>query len=221
MAAMLVTFVLVSVALTLIPGPDMMFVIRSGLHGRAPAIAAALGAATAALAWGAAAAFGVAALLQHSARAFEIVRVAGAAYLIALGLRALWVSRPRPGRPAEPAAVPTSGPATGQAAGAAGHRRAWRAYAQGAGIDLLNPKTGLFYVAVLPQVIPPGMPVLRSTLLFAVVDATVAGALMVVVAALAAALLGWLRRPAVNRWLERVTGACMVGLGVRTALERA
>jgi threonine/homoserine/homoserine lactone efflux protein len=65
------------------------------------------------------------------------------------------------------------------------------------------------------------MPVLRSTLLFAGVDATVAGALMVGVAWLAAALLAWLRRPAVNRWLERITGACMVGLGVRTALERA
>ena len=217
MAAMLVTFALVSVALTLVPGPDMMFVIRSGLQGRRPAIAAALGAATAALAWGAAAAFGVAALLQHSARAFEIVRLAGAAYLIALGLRALWVSRPRPRRRAEPAAAPAAQPS----ARPDGGRRAWRAFAQGAGIDLLNPKTGLFYVAVLPQVIPPGMPVLRSTLLFAVVDATVAGALMVVVAALAVALLRWLRRPAVNRWLERVTGACMVGLGVRTALERA
>ena len=62
---------------------------------------------------------------------------------------------------------------------------------------------------------------LRSTLLFAGVNAAVAGALMVGLACLAAALLGWLRRPAVNRWLKRVTGACMVGLGVRTALERA
>jgi threonine/homoserine/homoserine lactone efflux protein len=210
---MIVTFVLVSVALTLVPGPDMMFVIRSGLHGRRPAVAAALGAATAALAWGAAAAFGVAALLQHSARAFEIVRLAGAAYLIALGLRALWVSRPRAGHPAGSVAPVSATPPGG--------RQAWRAFAQGAGIDLLNPKTGLFYVAVLPQVIPSGMPVLRSTLLFAVVDAAVAGGLMVAVACLAVALLRWLRRPAVNRWLERITGACMVGLGVRTALERA
>jgi threonine/homoserine/homoserine lactone efflux protein len=213
MAAMIVTFVLVSVALTLVPGPDMMFVIRSGLGGRRPAVAVALGAAAAALAWGAAAAFGVAALLQHSARAFEIVRLAGAAYLIALGLRALWVSRHRTGH-LTTSVVPTGGMPTGS-------RPAWRALAQGAGIDLLNPKTGLFYVAVLPQVIPPGMPVLRSTLLFAGVDAAVAGGLMVAVACLAAALLTWLRRPAVNRWLERITGACMIGLGVRTALERA
>jgi threonine/homoserine/homoserine lactone efflux protein len=175
-------------------------------------VAAALGAAAAALAWGAAAAFGVAALLQHSARAFEIVRLAGAAYLIALGLWTLWISRSRTAAHPPAAAEPVSLP---------GGRPAWRAFAQGAGIDLLNPKTGLFYVAVLPQVIPPGMPVLRSTLLFAGVDATVAGALMVGVAWLAAALLAWLRRPAVNRWLERITGACMVGLGVRTALERA
>jgi threonine/homoserine/homoserine lactone efflux protein len=209
---MIVTFVLVSVALTLVPGPDMMFVIRSGLQGRRAAVAAALGAAAAALAWGAAAAFGVAALLQHSARAFEIVRLAGAAYLIALGLWTLWISRSRTAAHPPAAAEPVSLP---------GGRPAWRAFAQGAGIDLLNPKTGLFYVAVLPQVIPPGMPVLRSTLLFAGVDATVASALMVGVAWLAAALLAWLRRPAVNRWLERITGACMVGLGVRTALERA
>jgi threonine/homoserine/homoserine lactone efflux protein len=209
---MIVTFVLVSVALTLVPGPDMMFVIRSGLQGRRAAVAAALGAAAAALAWGAAAAFGVAALLQHSARAFGIVRLAGAAYLIALGLWTLWISRSRTAAHPPAAAEPVSLP---------GGRPAWRAFAQGAGIDLLNPKTGLFYVAVLPQVIPPGMPVLRSTLLFAGVDATVAGALMVGVAWLAAALLAWLRRPAVNRWLERITGACLVGLGVRTALERA
>jgi threonine/homoserine/homoserine lactone efflux protein len=208
---MIVTFVLVSVALTLVPGPDMMFVVRSGLRGRRAAVAAALGAAAAALAWGAAAAFGVAALLQHSARAFETVRLAGAAYLIALGLWTLWMSRSRVGHPAS--SVASASPPAG--------RSAWRAFAQGAGIDLLNPKTGLFYVAVLPQVIPPGMPVLRSTLLFAGVDAAVAGALMVGVAWLAAALLAWLRRPAVNRWLERITGACMVGLGVRTALERA
>jgi threonine/homoserine/homoserine lactone efflux protein len=156
----------------------------------------------------------VAALLQHSARAFEAVRLAGAAYLIALGLWTLWISRSLAARPVRSVMPP---PASAEPGG----RPAWRVFAQGAGIDLLNPKTGLFYVAVLPQVIPPGMPVLRSTLLFAGIDAAVAGALMVGVACLAAALLGWLRRPAVNRRLERVTGACMIGLGVRTALERA
>jgi threonine/homoserine/homoserine lactone efflux protein len=70
-----------------------------------------------------------------------------------------------PERPAEGAAAPA------QAVSAR------KALALGAGIDLLNPKTGLFYVAVLPQVIPHDVPVLRSTLLFAGVDSLVAASL--------------------------------------------
>jgi threonine/homoserine/homoserine lactone efflux protein len=206
--AMLTTFVVVSVALTLLPGPDMMFVIRNGTHGRGPAVAAGLGAATAALGWGVAAAFGVAALLQRSADAFEVVKLTGAAYLVFLGVRTLWQSRGKP----ELAA------ATGDPAMTASP---WTAFGKGVGIDLLNPKTGLFYVAVLPQVIPAGMPVLRSTLLFAGVDCLIAAALLSGVACAATALLAWLRRPAFAHGLERTTGVCMIGLGVRTAIERS
>jgi threonine/homoserine/homoserine lactone efflux protein len=207
-AAMLMTFVVVSAALTLIPGPDLMFVVRTGTHGRGPAVAAAFGAAAAALGWGTAAAFGVAVLLQRSAQAFEVVKLAGAAYLIFLGLRTLWQSRKARG----------ISPPAGDAQPTLSLRKA---FGLGAGIDLLNPKTGLFYVAVLPQVIPHGMPVLRSTLLFAGVDSLVAAALFTAVACAAAAFLTWLRRPGVVRGLDRTTGVCMVGLGIRTALERA
>jgi threonine/homoserine/homoserine lactone efflux protein len=208
MTAMVMTFLVVSVALTLIPGPDLMFVVRTGAHGRGPAVAAAFGAAASALVWGTAAAFGVAALLQRSAQAFEVVKLAGAAYLIFLGLRTVWQSRKAGG----------ISPPAGDAQSALSLRKA---FGLGAGIDLLNPKTGLFYVAVLPQVIPHGMPVLRSTLLFAGVDSLVAAALFTAVACAAAAFLTWLRRPGVVRGLDRTTGVCMVGLGIRTALERA
>lgn len=208
MTATLATFVVVSVALTLVPGPDLMFVVRNGGHGRGPAVGAALGAAAAALVWGVAAAFGVAALLQRSAQAFEVVKLAGAAYLIILGLRTLWQARSAPG------ITPPDG-------GSSGTISPLRAFGRGVGIDLLNPETGLFYVAVLPQVIPRGMPVLRSTLLFAGVDSLVAAALFSAVACAAAALLGWLRRPGIVRGLEGTTGLCMVGLGIRTAIERA
>ena len=113
----------------------------------------------------------MAALLQHSARAFEAVRLAGAAHLIALGLWTLWYRGP-----GLPSGCASAG-AVRRAPQPPGGRPAWRPFAADrAGIDLLNPKTGLFYVAVLPQVIPPGMPVLRSTLLFAGIDAAVAGA---------------------------------------------
>ena len=158
-------------------------------------------------AWGVAAAFGVAALLQRSAQAFEVVKLAGAAYLIFLGLRTLWQSRSTHGITA--------------AGGSSAAISPWSAFGRGICIDLLNPKTGLFYVAVLPQVIPRGMPVPRSTLLFAGIDSLVAAALFSVVACAAAALLVWLRRPGFVRNLERATGLCMVGLGIRTAIERA
>ncbi|HEY2078455.1 MAG TPA: LysE family translocator [Streptosporangiaceae bacterium] len=205
--AMLMTFAMVSAALTLIPGPDLMFIVRTGAHGRGPAVAAAFGAAASALIWGAAAAFGVAAVLQRSAEAFEVIKLTGAAYLIFLGLRTLWQSRNARGISPPTSDVPP--PASAR-----------KAFGLGAGIDLLNPKTGLFYVAVLPQVIPHGMPVLRSTLLFAGVDSLVAAALFASVACAAAAFLTWLRRPGFVRGLDRTTGVCMVGLGIRTAIER-
>jgi threonine/homoserine/homoserine lactone efflux protein len=259
MVAMLIIFVAVSAVLTIIPGPDLMFILRTSTHGRGPAVAAALGAAAAALAWGAAAAFGVAALLRSSADAFEIVKLAGAAYLIFLGLRTLWQSRKthkvmtaaRPaaatdaGRSGAAAAgragtadgrleqtVGRAGTAAGQAATVTPERpaaaegavaptvSARKAFAQAAGIDLLNPKTGLFYVAVLPQVIPHDVPVLRSTLLFAGVDSLVAASLFTGVACAAAVLIGWLRRPGSVRGLERTTGLSMVVIGIRTAIER-
>jgi threonine/homoserine/homoserine lactone efflux protein len=204
---MLMTFAMVSAALTLIPGPDLMFIVRTGAHGRGPAVAAAFGAAASALIWGAAAAFGVAAVLQRSAEAFEVIKLTGAAYLIFLGLRTLWQSRNARGISPPTSDVPP--PASAR-----------KAFGLGAGIDLLNPKTGLFYVAVLPQVIPHGMPVLRSTLLFAGVDSLVAAALFASVACAAAAFLTWLRRPGFVRGLDRTTGVCMVGLGIRTAIER-
>ena len=147
--------------------------------------------------WGAAAAFGVAALLQRSAQAFELVKLAGAAYLIVLGLRTLWQSR-------------NAGGITAPADGSSLAVSARRAFGLAAGVDLLNPKTGLFYVAVLPQVIPHGVPVLRSTLLFAAVDSVVAAVLFTALACAAATLLAWLRRPGVVRGMERGTGLCMV-----------
>jgi threonine/homoserine/homoserine lactone efflux protein len=207
MDAMVASFVLVSVALTLLPGPDLAFVIRNGAHGRGPAIGAALGTAIAALAWGAAAGLGVSALLEQSARAFEVVKLAGAAYLMFLGLRTLWQSRTaQPMTPRDSSSQAVS-PRS--------------AFGRGICVDLLNPKTGLFYVAVVPQVIPHGMPFLPSTLLFAGIDAVIAAGYLSGIAIAAAALLVWLRRPAVTRGLERTTGLCMVGLGIRTALERA
>lgn len=203
---MVLSFVVISVILTLIPGPDLLYVVRNGMHGRRHAVAAGLGAATAALVWGGTAALGVAELLDRSAEVFTVVKLIGAAYLILLGVRTLWETRRAvPIAASDEATQPSSPPRS--------------AYMKGMGIDLLNPKTGLFYVALLPQVIPHGIPVLQGTLTFAGVDAVVAAITFAIVAFVTATVLRWLRRPAVVRNLERSTGVCMVALGLRTAVE--
>jgi threonine/homoserine/homoserine lactone efflux protein len=208
MASMLITFVVVSVVLTAIPGPDSLLVVRSGLRGRAQATAVGAGSAVAALAWGVAAAFGVAVVLERSALAFTVVKLAGAAYLAVLGVRTLWSTR-------HSAAVPEAAEDAGAEPG-----NAWSGLRTGTIAGLLNPKTGLFYVAILPQILPKDASVLPSTLLFAAIDALVCLAYFSLLAALAALLLPYLRRPKVLRAAERVTGVTLLGVGVRAALEK-
>ncbi|NLU70324.1 LysE family translocator [Streptomyces sp. HNM0574] len=221
MLSMLLTFLGVSLVLTAMPGPDTLLVVRSGLRGRAEAFAVGAGTAVSALAWGVAAAFGLAVVLQQSAVAFTVVKIAGAAYLLWLGAHTLWNARrsaraarkPDGGSEAEAPAEPSAGgpaPASGSA---------WSGLRTGLIAGILNPKTGLFYVAVLPQVLPKDAPVLSSTLLFAVVDAAVVVAYMAVLASLAALLLPYLRRPKILRNAERVTGVSLIGLGAHAAVE--
>lgn len=209
MVSMLLTFLGVSIVLTALPGPDSLLVVRSGLRGRARATAVGAGTAIAALGWGVAAAFGVAIVLQRSAVAFEVVKLAGAVYLIGLGLHTFWATRR--GNPAPPTAAAEADPTGGGT---------WAGLRTGLVAGLLNPKTGLFYVAVLPQILPKGAAVLPATLTFAGVDAVVVVLYTALLAALATLLLRYLRRPKVLRYAERTTGACLIGLGARAAFER-
>lgn len=206
---MLITFVVVSVVLTAIPGPDSLLVVRSGLRGRAQATAVGAGSAVAALAWGVAAAFGLAVVLERSALAFTVVKLAGAAYLTFLGVRTLWSTRRSAAAPEVPQESSTE------------PGNAWMGLRTGTIAGLLNPKTGLFYVAILPQILPKDTSVLSSTLLFAGIDAVVCLAYFSLLAALAALLLPYLRRPKVMRAAERITGITLLGVGIRAAVEKA
>ncbi|MDT0450073.1 LysE family translocator [Streptomyces hesseae] len=209
MTAAILGFALFSLLVAMAPGPDTLLVLRNCLRGgRRTGIATALGAAAGSLAWGVAAAFGLAAALQRWDTAFTVVRLAGAAYLVFLGAQVLWAQR-RAG------AVAAEAPAESGAAPGVGE-----AFRQGLLSCLLNPKVGVFFVAVVPQFLPEGDgSALGTTLLFGAVDAAVAGAWLLLVAAGATRLLGWLRRPRVHRNLERTTGGVLVALGVGTAVE--
>lgn len=205
----LLTFLLLSVVLTLTPGPDDVLVLRTSVRaGRRSGSATAVGAATGSLVWGGATAVGLAAVVARSPVAYDGLRLAGAAYLVGLGVAALV---PLPGRAGAPTTV--EGVGTGRRAGLG------RAFLTGLVSDLLNPRIGLFYLAVLPQFLPVGRPVLAWSLLLCAIDVAVAVSWLVLLARLADAGVSWLRRPAVDRWLQRLLSVSLVGLGAGVALD--
>ena len=147
------------------------------------------------LAWAAAAAFGLSALLQVSHLGYDVVRLAGACYLLWLGVSSLWPSRgPRAALPPRPPAP--AGPAPAQA----GWRRV---YLNGLLSNLLNPKIGVFFIAFLPGFIPPGTGA-AVPLVLGLWFIAETGAWLAALAWMAARGAGWLRRSTVQRWLERV-----------------
>jgi threonine/homoserine/homoserine lactone efflux protein len=199
------TFALVAAALTVTPGLDTALVLRAALTGsRAEAAATAGGIVAGLFVWGAAAAAGISALLTASELAYDVLRYAGTAYLVWFGLRLL-VRAVRPG------------PAGAQPVGAA-DGSAWRAARTGLATNLLNPKVGVFYVALLPQFLPAGSDPLLVGLLLAGVHAVLSVVWFALLIGLASVLGRWLRRPGTVRVIDGGTGATLVGFGVRLAV---
>jgi threonine/homoserine/homoserine lactone efflux protein len=200
------TFAVVATVLTVTPGLDTALVLRAVLaQGRREAAATAGGIVAGLFVWGAAAAVGVSALLTASQLAFDVLRYAGAVYLVWFGARLLWrAARPRPDG-ARPEAAPA--------------RTAWRAARLGLLTNLLNPKVGVFYVALLPQFLPAGSDPLAIGLLLAAVHGAISLLWFALLIALAGALGRRLRRPRTTRAVDGVTGVALVGFGVRLAVS--
>jgi threonine/homoserine/homoserine lactone efflux protein len=197
-------FILLVVLLSLTPGPDDVLVLRNSLHGgaRLGAITAA-GAATGSLLWGLTAAAGLAAVLTAAPASYEVLQVFGAGYLAVLGGLTVYPYLRRRAR-ATPSAVVRPGPR---------RLRAWRAYTSGLLADLLNPKIGLFYLAVLPGFVPAGAPVLQYSLLLSAIDVAVATVWLSILAVVGTALVTKLRRPRVTACLDCGFGVGLLGMG--------
>ena len=196
-------FAVVAAALTVTPGLDTALVLRSAMTGRRPeAVATAAGIVGGLFVRGAAAAAGISALLTASQVAYDVVRYAGAAYLVWFGGRLLWraLHPVPPVHAVEPAA-----------------RSAWRAARLGLVTNLLNPKVGAFYVALLPQFLPPGSDALAVGLLLAAVHAALSLIWFALLITLAGVLGRRLRSPRTVRAVDGVTGAMLVGFGVGLA----
>lgn len=204
-APTLALFALAALALIVVPGPAVLYIVaRSVEQGRRAGLASALGVATGGLVHVTAAALGASALLVSSPAAFDAVRVIGAVYLVALGVQTL---RARPGPERAEAPPPAS---------------LRRVYAQGVLVNVLNPKTALFFLAFLPQFADPArgrvpLQLLVLGLTF-VVLAVASDATYALLGGTLAARLG--RTPG-SRRRARVASACVyLALGVGTALTR-
>ncbi|MER7403356.1 LysE family translocator [Streptomyces sp. NPDC000070] len=209
------TFTLIVGLLTLTPGLDTALILRTAALGhRRRAWGVVLGIQSGTLVWGTLASLGVTALLTTSHLAYQTLRWAGAAYLVWVGGMMLWATWRR------------SSSESPRTAGAGAETKArtgsgdtllggWR---QGTATNLLNPKMGAFYVAVLPNFIPAGASHLGAGVLLAGVHILVAVAWACVLIAFARVLRGRLRRPSARRCLDRITGTVIAAFGIRLAL---
>uniref|UniRef100_B8DRK3 Lysine exporter protein (LYSE/YGGA) n=1 Tax=Nitratidesulfovibrio vulgaris (strain DSM 19637 / Miyazaki F) TaxID=883 RepID=B8DRK3_NITV9 len=230
--------------LVVTPGPDTMLVVRNSLRvGARGGVATTLGCVSGLLVHVVCSGLGISAVLVHSAGAFHVVRLVGAAYLVWLGVRALhaaWKGVPAaPIAPVAPDACETSAaapsvPAYWRAYRAASRGMVRRAWVEGFLSNVLNPKVAVFYLAVLPNVVAAGGMaggdgVSGAAMLGgAFVRACLFGGMQAVVAVLWFSFLSvsvhraraTLLHPGVQRALEGGVGGLMVGFGLRLALDR-
>jgi threonine/homoserine/homoserine lactone efflux protein len=196
----LVSFLGIALLVSLTPGPATALVVRSAaLRGRREALLTTLGNSTGILMWALASVLGISALVAASETAFWVLKVVGAIVLVVLGVQAI----------------------LGRGARTADRGRAGRgAYGNGLVTSFANPKLAVFFIALFPQFVREGQPVLLTTLAMALlliaVDLVYFTLLALVVARARHAVMG----STLARRIERLTGAVMIALGVRMALER-
>jgi len=222
----LLAFALFAAVLAITPGLDTLLVLRTtAVGGRAAGLAAVVGIGLGCVVWAVASAIGVTAILAASRVAFEVLRIAGVAYLCWLGGRALWFARRRPADKQGALHGPKTyggGPSLSPNVVAVGEQWGWgRALRTGVTTNLLNPKVGVFYLSVLPLFLPDGVNPLVGSLALAGIHIVEGFLWLTLVVLTVTWAKGWLTRPNVRRRLEQLTGAAFLGFGLRLALERA
>jgi threonine/homoserine/homoserine lactone efflux protein len=202
-------FLGISILIIVIPGPDTALSVRNSLaDGRVAGLATALGVVAGQLVWEFGTALGVTALLLASERLFHIVKIAGAAYLMVLGVQALVSAWRRRGEAERDATV------------AATSRDAWRAFRQGAISNLGNPKMAVYFASIFPQFAPRGQATFAGCMTLGLLFSALTLAWLSLYAVAISRAAGWFRGAHVRRTMETVTGAALIGLGARLALEK-
>ena len=188
-------FALASLALAVVPGPAVTYIVAQSVDkGRRAGLASAAGVASGGLVHVTAATVGLSALIASSATAFTVVKLVGAVYLIAVGIRRI-VTKDETFTETQPAPL----------------MRIWR---QGVVVNIFNPKTALFFVAFLPQFVNRDHTIWTQVAFLGLLFATIALASDCVYALLADALASRLRRGTRAAKVQRyVSGGIFVALG--------
>lgn len=159
------------------------------------------------LMWGVAVAVGISALLTASRVAYDVLRYAGAAYMVFLGIKLIWHRRPRVVH--ETVEVPGAGKTTLRAN-----------FMRGFLTNLLNPKIGVFYVAILPQFLPADAPGVVGGFVLSSVHVAETLVWFSVLILGSQLLRSQFQRPGVQAWTDRITGGALIGFGTKVALTR-
>lgn len=199
----LAVFAGAALALLIVPGPAVLYIVAQSVdRGRRAGLVSMLGIQTGGLVHVAAATLGLSSLLAPSATAFSVVKYGGAAYLVFLGIQRLLVRD-------EVAGLEARTP-----------RRLSELYRRGVVVNVLNPKTALFFFAFLPQFVDPDAAAAPQIALLGLLFIGLAVVSDGAYALLAGTLGGWLRRSrALLRAQRWVSGSVLVGLGVAAALS--
>jgi threonine/homoserine/homoserine lactone efflux protein len=203
---MMLGFVGLCMLLELAPGPDTFLVLRYSLRGPRGGIAAAVGSAMGSLVWTGAVAAGLATLLEESATTYRLVKIAGGLYLLYLGTSAL-IRR----KNAASAGMDQSPPPIA----------AWSALRAGLFSCVLNPKVGLFFLAVIPQFLPTQHVTFTGIVTLGLIETLTALLYLVSLAFAASRAMVWLRRPRITQALDRVSAAVLAAFGIGTLASAA
>lgn len=199
-------FLVSGILLNITPGQDTLYIVgRSIAQGRTAGLLSVFGICSGAVIHTLAAAFGLSAILATSASAFTVIKFAGAAYLVYLGIR-MWFD----------------GPASSEQPAKFTQSSSWDIYRAGFLTNLLNPKVALFYLAFLPQFVDPLAPSKLVAFLFLGASFLTTGTIWCLFLALAASAIGHRLRASASAGsiIRRATGTLFVGLGVRLAVAK-
>lgn len=201
MLVSLAAFVPAAVLVVLLPGPDTLVVVRNLVRsGTAVAARAVAGVLCGLSVWVATAALGISAVLRASHDAYLALRIAGAVYLVYLGIRSL---RSR----GERAPIEQGGRLLGSG------------FTSGLLTDLLNPKVGVFFVTFLPGFVPHGDPVGWTSALFGGIFIVLTAGYFALMLRASGRITRWIGSPTIRRRLDRCTGLVLLGFGLRLAIE--